>query len=360
MNEAAIAPAELDTTVAAPVLTRRQRLLRALRSEEVDHAPVWMMRQAGRALPEYRKLKERYTFLQLAQTPELAAEVTLQPIRRFGFDAAIIFSDILVIPEAMGVGYKFRETGGVEMDFTIRTEADIDKLSVNAVVDKLEYVLEAIRLTRKELGESTGLLGFAGSPWTLANFMLDGGSAKEHTAAYRLFHANRGAFEMLCEKLTEAVTQFLIAQIRAGVDAVQIFDSHGGLLPRHEFAAASGVWIREIVASLCNRAPVIVFSKGARDWPVLLRTGADVLGIDHGIRMAEAREKTSDEIGLQGNLPPECLVSETEEQVIARTESILDQMRGRNGHIFNLGHGLLPATNLDNISAVLRTIRGEA
>jgi uroporphyrinogen-III decarboxylase len=177
MNEAVMAP-----EIEAPVTSRRERLLRALRCEPVDHAPVWMMRQAGRALPEYRKLKERYTFLQLAQTPELAAEVTLQPIRRFGFDAAIIFSDILVIPEAMGVGYKFRETGGVEMDFTIRTAADIERLSVERVVEKLQYVLEAIRLTRKELGQKTGLLGFAGSPWTLANFMLDGGSARNTPA----------------------------------------------------------------------------------------------------------------------------------------------------------------------------------
>lgn len=346
--------------IAAPPLTRKERLLRALRSEGVDRAPAWMMRQAGRALPEYRKLKERYTFLQLAQTPELAAEVTLQPIRRFGFDAAIIFSDILVIPEAMGVGYKFRETGGVEMDFTIRTEADIEKLSVDGVVEKLEYVLEAIRLTRKELGEETGLLGFAGSPWTLANFMLDGGSATEHTAALRMYNENRAAYETLCEKLSEAVTTFLLAQIRAGVDAVQIFDSLGGLLPRKDFAAASGVWMREIVSSIAGRAPVIVFSKGTRDWPTLLRTGADVLGVDHGITMAEAREKTGDEVGLQGNLDPESLALETETQVMARTESILEQMRGRNGHIFNLGHGLLPATKLENVAAALRVIRGEA
>lgn len=340
--------------------TGRERLLRALHCQPNDRPPIWMMRQAGRALPEYRKLKEKYTFLQLAQTPELAAEVTLQPIRRFGFDAAIIFSDILVIPEAMGVPYRFRETGGVEMDFRIRSLADIEKLSVDGIVDRLAYVTEAIGLVANELGAQTGLLGFAGSPWTLANFMLDGGSAKEHTGGLRLFQSDRWAFETLCAKLTEAVTQFLIAQIDAGVDAVQIFDSLGGLLPANEFQAASGVWMREIIASIGTRAPVIVFSKGSRDWSSLLRTGADALGIDHGVSMAEMRRLLPNRPCLQGNLDPESLVNETPEQVSARTSQLLDAMRGRDGWIFNLGHGLLPAARLENVEAVLETIREEA
>src|SRR5688572_12190070 len=166
-----------------PAMPGRQRFLNACSCLPVDRPPIWLMRQAGRALPEYRKLKERYSFLDLVRTPDLAAEVTLQPIRRFGFDAAIIFSDILVIPETMGVGYRFRESGGVEMDFAIKTAADIEKLSVKDVVQKLSYVTDAIKLVRGALGNKTALLGFAGSPWTLANFMLDGGSAKEHTGA---------------------------------------------------------------------------------------------------------------------------------------------------------------------------------
>src|ERR1043165_4075311 len=293
-----------DAGARVGALTGRQRLLAALACERTDRPPVWLMRQAGRALPEYRKLKERYTFLELAQTPELAAEVTLQPIRRFGFDAAIIFSDILVIPEAMGAPYRFRETGGVEMDFTIKTAADIDKLSVDSVVEKLTYVTDAIRLVRNELGERTALLGFAGSPWTLANFILDGGSAREHKGGLKLYRENRGAFEALCDKLTEAVTEFLKVQIAAGVDAVQIFDSLGGLLPESDFQAASGVWMREIVASVGPQAPVIVFSKGTRDWPSLLKIGADALGIDHGISLTEIRRKFPSRPAIQGNLDP--------------------------------------------------------
>src|SRR5450755_4553525 len=172
---------------ATPVLTNRQRFLAACRCKAVDRPPVWLMRQAGRALPEYRALKQKYTFLQLVQTPELAAEVTLQPIRRFGFDAAILFSDILVIPEAMGQPYRFRETGGIEMDFKIQSAADIEKLSVAQVGEKLNYVTAALKMLHAELGEQTALIGFSGSPWTLATFMMEGGSAEKFTKAKELF-----------------------------------------------------------------------------------------------------------------------------------------------------------------------------
>lgn len=359
MNDTLIAPVK-GAAKGNVGLSRRERLLGAMRCQTVDRPPVWLMRQAGRALPEYRKLKESYTFLELAQNPELAVEVTLQPIRRFGFDAAIIFSDILVIPEAMGVGYSFRETGGVEMDFKIRTAADIEKLSVERVVERLSYVTKAIELVRAELGTATGLLGFAGSPWTLANFMLDGGSAKEHVGGLRLFREDRWAFESLMDKLTAAVVEFLRAQIQAGVDAVQIFDSVGGLLAEEDFKAASGVWIREIIAGLGGAAPVIVFSKGTRDWPTLYGTGADVIGVDHGISLAEARLKIPDGIGIQGNLDPEVLVTETPELVAGRVRGLLETMRGREGYIFNLGHGLPPNANLECVQAIIDTIREKA
>jgi uroporphyrinogen decarboxylase len=321
---------------------------------------MWLMRQAGRALPEYRKLKERYSFLELVRTPDLAAEVTLQPIRRFGFDAAIIFSDILVIPEAMGVGYHFRDTGGVAMDFTIKTAADIEKLSTKDIVEKLFYVTDAIKSVRGILANKTALLGFAGSPWTLANFMLDGGSAKEHIGALRLFREDRSTFESLLAKLTKAVTLFLRAQIQAGVDAIQIFDSLGGLLPGDDFQAASGVWIREIIAGIGETVPVIVFSKGTRDWPTLLNLGANALAVDHQLSLSEARRRIPTEIAIQGNLPPECLVVETPDQVAQRVRGLREQMRGRNGYIFNLGHGLPPSARLDNVQALVDTIREAA
>lgn len=318
------------------------------------------MRQAGRALPEYRRLKEKYTFLELAQTPELAAEVTLQPIRRFGFDAAIIFSDILVIPEAMGVGYRFRETGGVEMDFAIRSESDVGRLSVDAVVEKLEYVTDAIRIVKGELGGETALLGFAGSPWTLANYMLDGGSAHEHTRALALFRENRRLFELLLEKLSTTVTAFLRAQIHAGVDAVQIFDSLGGLIPGPDFRSASGAWLREIAASLTGRVPVILFSKGTRDWRTLADCKLDVIGVDHGTTLTEGRAAMGGKVALQGNLDPAYMVSDSPEMIGARVEALLEEMQGQNGYIFNLGHGLPPNTRLENIQAILDTLRASA
>ena len=354
------APGGFGRDARVGALTGRQRLLAALACEHTDRPPVWLMRQAGRALPEYRKLKERYTFLELAQTPELAAEVTLQPIRRFGFDAAIIFSDILVIPEAMGVGYSFREAGGVKMDIAIRDTGDIDKLSVEGVAEKLSYISDAIRLVKRELGDETGLLGFAGSPWTLANFMLDGGSAKEHSGGLRLFLEDRWAFEKLCAKLTDAVTLLLRAQIQAGVDAIQIFDSLGGLLSGRDFQAASGIWIREIIAGLGNEAPVIVFSKGTRDWSSVLKTEANAIGVDQGISLSEARQKISERVAIQGNLDPDCLVCETPEQVADRVRGLMAEMQGRNGYIFNLGHGVPPAARLENVQAILDTIREAA
>lgn len=360
MNDTVIPPRAAERAQVRREMTRRERMQAALRCKPVDRPPVWLMRQAGRALPEYRKLKEKYTFLELAQTPELAAEVTLQPIRRFGFDAAIIFSDILVIPEAMGVPYRFREMGGIEMDFKIQNASDIQKISTDEVVEKLAYVTDAIRLVRRELADETALLGFVGSPWTLANFMLDGGSAKEHVGGLNLFRENRAAFETLCDKLTSAVTIFLREQIRAGVDGIQIFDSLGGLLPFADFQPASGVWIREVIAGLGEEVPVIVFSKGTRDWLSLLKTGANVLGIDHGVRLSEVRRQLPSKVGMQGNLDPETMLTSTPVQVAERVRALVQEMEGRDGFIFNLGHGLPPNARLENIQAIIDTLQEEA
>ncbi len=314
------------------------------------------MRQAGRALPEYRALKENFTFLELVRNPHLAAEVTLQPIRRFGFDAAILFSDILVIPEAMGQSYFFRETGGVEMEFPIRSAADIDRLSTTEISRRLAYVPAALGLIRRELGPERALIGFAGSPWTLANFMLDGGSSKNHTGALELLRKDPKTFQRLIEKLTAAIIEFLWMQIDAGVDAVQIFDSHGGLLPSDLFRAGSAESMAEIVAALKNVVPTIVFSKGARNWSDLVATGADVLGVDHGIGLAEAVAQIPETVAVQGNLDPELLLGDPA-RAAAETRRLLAQMDGRNGWIFNLGHGLPPTANLEAISAVIQTLR---
>ena len=342
---------------ASVTCTSRRRFLDACHSHPTDRPPIWMMRQAGRCLPEYRALKERYSFLELVRTPELAAEVTLQPIRRFGFDAAILFSDILVVPEAMGQGYHFRDSGGIQMEFALRDAADIVRLSTDAIEDRLHYVCEALRLIKAQLANRTALLGFAGSPWTLANFMLDGGSTKNHAQGLRLLREDPALLNTLLEKLTTAVTKFIRAQIAAGVDAVQLFDSHGGLLPRELFEAGSGQWLRRIISEVDAGIPVIVFSKGTRDWNKLLTLGADVISIDPAFDLAEARRLFPPDIAIQGNLDPELLLHLTPGELEVKTNQLLEKMRGRPGYIFNLGHGVPPATPLENIARVVSTIR---
>jgi uroporphyrinogen decarboxylase len=340
-----------------PKLSNRDRFLNACFCRPVDHPPVWMMRQAGRALPEYRALKTKHSFLELVQTPELAAEVTLQPIRRFDFDAAILFSDILVIAEGLGQRYQFRDAGGIEMDFLIESARDIERLEATAVTERLQYVAKALRLVKSTLAGRTALLGFAGSPWTLANFMLEGGGVKEYTKAKALFYSDEKLFRRLLEKITRAVSDFLQLQIEAGADAVQIFDSLGGVLSDGSFAAASGGWIKQIVTSLKGKAPVIVFSKGTHgNWKDLLETGARVLGVDANVRLSELRTRLPRGIAVQGNLDP-FLLRTTPEIVEAETKRILREMGGRPGHIFNLGHGVPPNAKLENIESVIQTVR---
>lgn len=335
----------------------RQRFLAACACDAVDRPPVWLMRQAGRALPEYRALKERYTFLQLVQTPELAAEVTLQPIRRFGFDAAIFFSDILIACEAMGQNYHFRETGGIQMEFPIQSALDVARLQPGAVREKLQYVADALPIIKQELAGETALIGFAGSPWTLANFMLEGGSAKEFARAKSLFYSDSVLFACLMEKLTDAVTELLQLQIDAGVDAIQIFDSLGGLLPRSAFENASGRWMREIVRRLDNQVPVIVFSKGSHgSLTALARTGAQVLGADWSASLPDIKAELPANVGVQGNMDPFLLMT-TPAIVQAETNRILREMRNWNGYIFNLGHGVPPGAKLENIETLVTTVR---
>lgn len=355
-------PAGSDrSTVERPVQSipanNRQRFLDACRCRPVDRSPVWLMRQAGRALPEYRALKQKYTFLQLVQNPELATEVTLQPIRRFDFDAAILFSDILVVCEGLGQPYEFKDQGGIEMAFLIQSAADVDKLEVERVNERLDYVARALPMIKSELNGRTALIGFAGSPWTLANFMVQGGGVREYTRAKALFYSDRGMFNRLMEKLTAAVTGFLKMQIESGADAVQIFDSLGGVLGDGHYMEASGNWIRRIVEGLGGKVPVIVFSKGTHgNWSELAATGASILGVDWNVRLAEVARALPPHVGVQGNLDP-FLLSTTPALVQAETRRILNEMKGRPGHIFNLGHGVPPTATLENIASLVDTVR---
>ncbi len=339
------------------------------------------MRQAGRALPEYRKLRQKYSFKQLIKTPELAAEVTLQPVRRFGFDAAILFSDILVVPEALGQSYRLLDPGGVVMEFAIRTKADVERLDADSVLERLGYVAETLQVVRNELGTQTALIGFAGSPWTLATYMIGGGSAEGFGRAIALFREDRKTYFALAAKLTAAVTEYLRMQIQYGVDALQIFDTHGGLLAPAEFWEASACWIQQIISAMQKPAttlppankpaeaavlsqpgqgavPVIVFALGtAHHWADLVNTGANVLSIDWRFPLEKAREVVPETIAIQGNLTPALLSNGKPEAVAAETRRLLTIMRGRNGYIFNLGHGLPPDARLENITALVDTIQ---
>ena len=338
-------------------MTPKERILNAFGCLAVDRRPIWLMRQAGRCLPEYRELRKKYSFRQLIQVPALAAEVTLQPIHRFGFDAAIMFSDILVVPEALGQGYRFRDNGGVVMDYALEDKDAIAQLESQKLTERLQYVAQAIKLVKGILSQQTALLGFAGSPWTLANFMLEGGSARKPLKALELFHRERGLFELLAEKLTLAVIEFLKMQVEAGVDAIQIFDSMGGLLPPEDFELGSGQWIYAITSALGGKLPVIVYSKGTRNWKALVRTGAQVIGLDHGVELAEANKQLPATMALQGNLNPELLRMARPAEVAQEATRLLEQMRGRDGYIFNLGHGVPPETRMENLEALAQTVR---
>jgi uroporphyrinogen decarboxylase len=308
------------------------------------------MRQAGRSLPEYRKLKEKHTFIEMVQSPDLATEVTLQPLRRFPLDAAILFSDILVVPEALGQPYSFTDGNGIRMEFTIGNKQDIERLETKGLRERLAYTREALRQIKRELDGQQALLGFAGSPWTLANYMI-GGNSQDTMQARRLYHEDPALFECLMEKLTDAVADYLEMQIEAGADAVQIFDSMGGCLPPTYYNQASGKWIGEIISRLAGKAPVIVFAKGTLgSFGHLVETGAQFLSI------GDIRNRIPEQMGLQGNLDPAVLTS-TPEVAANETKRILESMRGFHRYIFNLGHGVTKDAKLESIEAVVTTVR---
>jgi len=343
-------------------MNSRERFLAAVACEALDRPPIWVMRQAGRYLPEYRKLKARSSFLEMVRTPALAAEVTLQPIRRFpGIDAAILFSDILVIPEALGQPYAFRDGGGIAMDHRIETRAQIDALAnADSIPDRLSYVAEALALVKKELDGSKALLGFGGSPWTLATYMVEGGSSKDFEKIKLLFYSDRATFEALLEKLTEALIVYFRMQIAAGADAIQIFDSWGGIIAGADYEEASLKWIRRIVAALPQEFPVILYAKGtAVHMAEQAASGIKVLSIDWTCELARARRALPPKVALQGNLDP--VIMQTTPQIVAREATrLLVQMRGARGHIVNLGHGITPQASLENMHALVDTVCGWA
>lgn len=340
-------------------MNSRERLLAAARCQPVDRPPIWLMRQAGRYLPEYRALKTEHNFLTMVRTPELATEVTLQPLKRFPLDAAIIFSDILVIPEALGQGYHFRDQGGIGMDYLLDSPEKIAALDSSKITVKLNYVAEALKLTRSRMVDDKALLGFSGSPWTLACYMVEGGSAKDFIAIKQLAWEQPKHFEKLMQMLTDAIAEYLIMQIDAGADAVQIFDSWAALCPHAHYETLSLRWIRQIIKALDGRVPVILYAKGmGHRTAEQTSTGASVLSLDWTVKLSEVREHLNDKTALQGNLDPAVLTTNPETTRI-EARKILDEAASRHGFIFNLGHGMIPSAKIDCVEALIETVTRE-
>lgn len=338
-------------------MTSRERFLAACACQPLERPPIWVMRQAGRYLPEYRALKAQSSFLEMVRTPDLAMEVTLQPLRRFALDAAILFSDILVIPEALGQPYAFRDGGGIEMERRIETRADVDSLAPAAgVPEKLAYVANTLALLKKELAGSKALLGFGGSPWTLATYMVEGGSSDDFERSKLLFHTDRATFEALLEKLTEALIAYFRMQIAAGADAIQIFDSWGGILAGSDYEAASLQWIRRIVAALPSHFPIILYARSTSPHHAAqAATGVRVLSVDWTCELDKVRRSLPANVAVQGNLDP--VLMQTSPAIVTReTSRLLDAMRGLPGHIFNLGHGITPSAKIECMEALVATV----
>lgn len=322
--------------------------LRALLREPVERTPVWMMRQAGRYLPEYRASRARAgDFMSLCKNPELACEVTLQPLERFSIDAAILFSDILTIPDAMGLGLYFETGEGPRFKKTVRTQKDIEELSVTNAESDLGYVLDAVKTIRRELNGRVPLIGFSGSPWTLATYMVEGGSSKDFRRTKALIYDQPELAKMLLEKLADSVVDYLNGQIRAGAQAVQIFDSWGGALSHDAYREFSLAPMQRIVDGLIKEydgrtIPVIMFTKGGGQWlEPMADTGAQCLGLDWTTDIAVARGLVGDKVCLQGNMDPSVLYAKPE-RIKEEVARILSRFGHGSGHVFNLGHGITP------------------
>lgn len=332
------------------------RFLRAAARLPVDMTPVWLMRQAGRYLPEYREIRAKAgSFLTLCKTPELACEVTLQPLRRFPLDAAILFSDILTIPDAMGLGLYFKEGEGPAFERPVQNEKSIHALSIPDPDMSLGYVLDTIKLVTHELNDKIPLIGFCGSPWTLATYMVEGKANKEFPTIKKMLIESPSLLHELLDILAKSVSLHLNAQIKAGVQAVMIFDTWGGMLATEEYQNFSLNYIKKIIQTI-KTAPIIVFTKNSHKWlELIVDTGCQVIGLDWMTNIKSARERIGHHVALQGNMDPAILLTSPQkvEEEVAR---ILADYGDSPGHIFNLGHGVLPATPYENVAALVEAV----
>ena len=331
-------------------------VLRAANGENVDRTPVWLMRQAGRILPEYRKVRASLSgFKELVETPELAAEVTIQPVDLLGVDAAIIFSDILVIPDAMGLPYRMEKGVGPIFDDTIKSVSDINRLKIVDPYSDLKYVTDAISITKKELNWRVPLIGFAGAPWTIFSYMIEGKGSKTFSEARKFLYQEPAAAHDLLGKITDSTIAYLKAQIEAGVDIVQLFDSWAGVLPTEQYLEFGLKYLRKICDAI-NEVPITVFAKGA--WFVLEELGklnCNIIGLDWHTSPEMARRLVGTEKTLQGNLDP-CLLYASDEDLVKETILMLNKFGGQK-YIANLGHGVYPDTNPEKVKLFINTIK---
>ena len=335
--------------------------LRACHKAPVERTPVWMMRQAGRYLPEYRAIRMKSDFLTMCKTPELAAEVTIQPVDILGVDAAIIFSDILVVPEAMGMPLELQESKGPRFPSPVRSVHEIESLRAPDPEKELRYVMDAIEAAKRGLAGRVPLIGFAGSPWTLAAYMIDGGGSKDFRFAKTMMLEAPELLGRLLEKLARTVGLYLEAQLAAGADALQIFDSWGGILTPDQFKRFSLEYLFKVVSSIRRKGtPIIVFSKGAHHaLKDLAEIGADVVSLDWTMDMADTRTMIGQRVALQGNLDPSTLYA-SPGAIRNEVRSILERYGRGSGHIFNLGHGIFPDTPVANAQAMVQAVREES
>jgi uroporphyrinogen decarboxylase len=338
----------------------QHRYLQALKRQPVDKTPVWMMRQAGRYLPEYKRVrKDAGSFLDLCKNPQLACEVTLQPLERFPLDAAIIFSDILTIPDAMGLGLHFVEGEGPRFHHPVRTAADIDKLYVPDVGAELCYVTDAIATTKKALANKVPLIGFSGSPWTLATYMIEGGPSKSFSIIKKMLFAEPEQLHKVLSILAQSVIDYLNAQAEAGADALMVFDTWGGILTARDYQEFSLYYMQKIISGVKHQhpfVPITLFTKNGGQWlEQMAETGCDALGIDWMTDLADARQRVGDKVALQGNMDPAVLYA-TPERIREEVRLILKAFDGTPGHVFNLGHGIQLDTPVENVAAFIEAV----
>ena len=337
-------------------MIKNDLFLRALKGETVDRPPVWMMRQAGRYLPEFMKIKEKYDFFTRCQTPELASEITVQPIRRYGMDAAILFSDILVIPQAMNIEVEMKPNFGPYLPNPIRNQKDLDSVIIPDIQGSLGYVMDAIKATKEKLNDEIPLIGFAGSPWTILCYCVQGQGSKNFDKAKQLCFTNPILAHSLLQKITDTTIAYLKEKVKAGVNAVQVFDSWGGMLSPTDYQEFSWQYIQQIINALKDEAPVIAFGKGC--WFALeemANSKAAALGVDWTINPQIARKLAGKKITLQGNMDPSRLLSPPSQIKKMVTEMI--RSFGKDRYIVNLGHGILPNIPLENAKAFIDAVK---